>query len=335
MTLHQLRIFLAVAQLSSLTRAGKQLGIAQPTVSQQLAKLEESTGTRLFERVQNRMILTDAGQILLRHAQFILTELDEAESGLRAFASGDRTIVRIAGLSSVIMALMPRTLRKLGAPHAGIEVDIHEAPPSEVLDMLYARRANIGLIAAESLASASIGFKRVPIIKDPYVFAAPASLDLAGLQDPSSLPPEQQRVLESCIQFHFGTQHTLRVQQWYQTVLPGHRVIAHCRTYEMALSFVRAGLGVCLLPALTSFLIAGNLDGIKLYATDHGTRNTVALMPEQYARLEPFRSLVATLQEVSTSVELPPIEPMAPFLATPAKGQAADASLRSVIAPID
>ena len=321
MTLHQLRIFLAVAQLSTLTRAGKQLGLAQPTVSQQIARLEEDAGTRLFERVHNRMLLTDAGQVLLRHAQFILSELDEAESGMRAFAEGQRTIVRIAGLSSIIMAVLPQALKKLGAPQTGFEVDVHEAPPGEVLEMLYARRANIGLVAAESLADASIGFRRVPIIQDPYVFAAPASLDISDLTDPNLLAATTRRVLESCIQFHFGTQHTLRIQQWYQNFLPGHRIIAHCRTYDVALGLVRAGLGVCLLPALTSYLVAGNLDGVRLYAVDHGMRNTIALMPEQYARIEPYRSLVGAMQDVARDVILPPIGAAPPFLKANADAQ--------------
>ena len=82
MTLHQLRIFMAVAQSSTLTRASKQLGLAQPSLSQQLAKLEESVGTRLFDRSHNRMVLTDAGQVLMRHAQAVLKEIDEAEANL-------------------------------------------------------------------------------------------------------------------------------------------------------------------------------------------------------------------------------------------------------------
>ena len=76
MTLHQLRIFLAVAQAATLTRASKQLGLAQPSLSKQLASLEESVGTRLFDRGHNRMALTYAGRLLLRHAQSVLKEVD-------------------------------------------------------------------------------------------------------------------------------------------------------------------------------------------------------------------------------------------------------------------
>jgi DNA-binding transcriptional LysR family regulator len=149
MTLHQLRIFMAVAQSSTLTRASKQLGLAQPSLSQQLAKLEESVGTMLFDRSHNRMVLTDAGQVLVRHAQAVLKEIDEAEASLRQFSSGKRSIIRIAGLNSVVKAVLPDALNRCAAADAEIEIDIHEAAPAHVLEMLYSRQANIGLIAAD------------------------------------------------------------------------------------------------------------------------------------------------------------------------------------------
>jgi hypothetical protein len=100
------------------------------------------------------------------------------------------------------------------------------------------------------------------------------------------------------------------VQQWYQRLLPSHRLVAHCRTYEVALGLVRSGFGVSLVPALTAFLIEGSLEGITLYATDHGSRKTVALLPDQYLRIAPYKSFVEALKLAGRSVALPPIRPM-------------------------
>ena len=315
MTLHQLRIFLAVAQTATLTRASKQLGLAQPSLSQQLARLEESVGTRLFDRARNRMELTDAGRVLLRHAQSILKEVSEAEAGLREFAAGKRSIIRIAGLNSVVKALLPDALRRCGGIRPELEVDIHEAAPGEVLEMLYSRQADIGLIGADSVAQASIGFRQVPIVEDPYVFAVPKAVRLAAIKDLDGAPENSARVLNSAIEFNFGTQHTLRVQQWYRRVLPAHRIVAHCRTYDVALELVRAGFGVCLVPALTALEVAGTLDGIELYATDHGDRRTVAIIADQYLRLSPYKDLVEALQTAGRSLVLPPILPMPKMMA--------------------
>ena len=315
MTLHQLRIFLAVAQTATLTRASKQLGLAQPSLSQQLARLEENVGTRLFDRARNRMELTDAGRVLLRHAQSILKEISEAEAGLREFTAGKRSIIRIAGLNSVVKALLPDALKRCGGMRAALEVDIHEAAPAEILEMLYSRQADIGLIAADSVAQSSIGFRQVPIVEDPYVFAVPKAVRLGSIKDIEAAPESAAQVLNSAIEFNFGTQHTLRVQQWYQRVLPSHRIVAHCRTYDVALELVRAGFGVCLVPALTALQAAGTLDGIELYATDHGNRRTVAIIADQYLRLAPYKNVVEALQAAGRNLALPAILPMPKVIA--------------------
>jgi len=309
MTLHQLRIFLAVAQTATLTRASKQLGLAQPSLSQQLQRLEDSVGTRLFDRTRNRMELTDAGRVLLRHAQGVLREVSEAEAGLRAFAAGRRSMVRIAGINSVVKALLPEALRRCGGAGA-MEVDIHEVAPGEVLEMLYSRQADVGLIAADSVAQSSIGFRQLPIVSDPYVFAVPRALRLGAIDDLAAAPDGVRDILNSAIEFNFGTQHTLRVQQWYERMLPEHRFVAHCRTYDVALELVRAGFGVCLVPALTALRAAGSLDGIELYATDHGDRRTVAIIADQYLRLSPYKDLVEALQAAGRDMTLPPVRPM-------------------------
>ena len=188
------------------------------------------------------MELTDPGRVLLRHALSIIREINEAEAGLREFAAGRRSIIRVAGVNSVIKALLPEALRLCGGLRSGIEVDIHEAAPGEALEMLYSRQADIGLIAADSVAQSSVGFRQVPMAEDPYVFAVPRTVDISAIE---AAPENGGDVLNSCIQFDFGTQHTLRVQQWYQRVLPAHRIVAHCRTYEVALELVRAGFEVC------------------------------------------------------------------------------------------
>lgn len=316
MTLHQLRIFCAVVQAATMTRAGKQLGLAQPTLSQQLSKLEESVGTKLFERTGSQMTLTEAGQFLARQAQLILNDFDSVEASLREFSTGTRGIIRLAGLNSIIRVLLPDAIARLAETFAEIEFDIHEVAPAEALELLYGRSVNIGLIAANSVAQSSLSFLQIPVVEDPYVFAVPSHIKLSKVGAPDSdLSSSDRRVLNSCIQFNFGTQHTRQVAQWYQQVFPHHRLIAQCRSYEVALSMVRAGLGVCLVPALTVHDRNGGLAGIDLYATDQPSRQTVALMPSQYFRIEPYKTFLRILQEVGSTVNMPRILPMPPFIA--------------------
>jgi DNA-binding transcriptional LysR family regulator len=261
------------------------------------------------------MTLTDAGQFLLRKAEYILSNVSEAADGLREFSDGMRATIRLAGLNSVLRVLLPPALKRLGNSFPGLEFDIHEAAPAEALDLLYGRRVTVGLVAANSVASASVGFRQVPVASDPYVFAVPAGIDLEGVADPDhELSEKHAEILNSCIQFTFGTQHTRRVEQWYQQVLPHHRIIAQCRSYEIALAMVQAGIGVCLVPALTAIDGDHMIEGVNLYGSTEPDRTIVALVPGQYQRIEPYRSFLAALQRRGAAVTMSGIAPAPPFL---------------------
>ena len=77
---HQLRCFLAIAELGSLTRAAGRLDIAQPTLSQILLRLEDELGVKLFERTARGVNLTDQGRIFQEHARIILRDMDRARA---------------------------------------------------------------------------------------------------------------------------------------------------------------------------------------------------------------------------------------------------------------
>jgi DNA-binding transcriptional LysR family regulator len=315
MTLHQLRIFWAVAHAETLTKAAKQLGLTQPSLSQQLSKLETTVGARLFDRTPGQMTLTDAGSFLLRKAEHILSNVSEAADGLRQFSDGRRATLRIAGLHSALRVLLPAALREVMREFPDLELDLHEAAPAETLELLYGRRVNIGLVAEASVASASVGFRQIPVFTDPYVFAVPKRIELDGVSDPDhELDPAATAIVNSCIEFAFGTQHTRRVEQWYAEVLPRHRIVAQCRSYETALAMVQAGLGVCLVPALTALDGAAVVDGVNLYRSTEPDRSIVALIPGQYQRVEPYRSFLDALARAGKAIVLPKIAETPPFL---------------------
>ncbi len=318
LTLRRMQVFWAVANLSSLTRASKQLGLAQPSVSQQIASLEEIVGSKLFDRRSNTLELTEAGRHLLRHVEKVLESMQLLEDGLAAISDGSRQTVHLAGLNSILRELLPGAMRTLHAEYPRIDYEIHESAPAEVLEMLYARRINLGLISTNAIAPASAGFQQVPICADPYVLAVPEALDLDGVTDPDKdLDPAQSEVLRSTIQFAFGTQHAKRVQAWYDAVIPGNWPLAQARSFEVALGMVQAGLGVCLAPAMTCIVGGAPIPGVRLYAVDYPSRNVVALLPKHYLRQEPYASLIAALEKAGAAYEPPRASLTPPFLNTP------------------
>jgi len=314
-TLRRLQVFWAVAYFHNLTRASKQLGLTQPTLSQQIASLEESVGTQLFLRRSNRMFLTEAGTHLLRMAEQVLESMQQFEDGLAEICEGTRRTVHLAGLNSVLRVLLPPAMNKVHETYPRIDYDIHESAPAEVLELLYGRRISLGLIAANSIASASAGFLQVPIHDDPYVLAVPDCLDLDGVNDQRrDLGPGALAILNRSIQFAFGTPYAKRVQAWYDQVIPDNWPFAKARSFEVALGMVSAKLGVCLAPTLSCVVGDRVIEGVKLYRVDFPPRRLVALMPTHYARQQPYVALVEALQEVASSRVLPPFMDTPPFL---------------------
>jgi len=314
MTLHQLRIFWAVAHAKSFTKASKLLGLAQPSLSQQVSKLEKDVGVKLFARDSNQMNLTDAGNFLSRKAELILSSAEEASVGLKEFAEGTRGVIAVGALSSLARNLIPSAVHRLADLFPYVELDIHETAPAEALDLLYGRRLNIAMLATDSIASSSSSFHQTHIVTDPYVFAVPRGLELSAASTVESLGDAERKIINSTVQFNFGSQHKRRIEEWYQKALPHYRVVGQTRTYEVALSMVQEGLGVAVVPALTATVGPDRSYDVDLYRTTLPDREIVALTPSQYVQVEPFSSFLRVLGEAGGDLMLPKILDIPPIL---------------------
>ena len=319
-SLRKLQIFWAIAHSPTLTRAAKLLGVSQPSLSQQLTSLETTIGARLFDRRANSMELTEVGAAILVKAEQVLRSLQELEDGLPQAGAAMRRTVRIAGVTSAMRMLLPATLRELQKGPHDLDFDMHEAAPAEILELLYARRVNMGLLDANSVAEASAGFEQVPILTDPYVLVVPAGLDLSGVVDPvRDLQPADLALLNSTIQFVFGNQHSRRVQDWYDRVLPENRLTARARSFELVVELVRGGLGVGVVPMLSALNGAVHLDGVNLYRIDIEPRRIVALFPAHCRKQVPYAQLLAALLQAGAALTLPPLAAIPPFIAAAAE----------------
>src|SRR5687767_13944001 len=110
MELRHLEAFAAVASHQHFTRAAAAVGVAQPSLSQQIMALEAEIGTRLFDRAGRRVRLTDAGQALLPYATRILALVEEARGALTEQADLRRGRVTIGTTPSAGTRLLPAAL---------------------------------------------------------------------------------------------------------------------------------------------------------------------------------------------------------------------------------
>jgi DNA-binding transcriptional LysR family regulator len=323
MTLRQLEVFRTVARARNLTQAAKQLGVAQPSISQQIARLEALAGVALIDRSQTAFRLTEAGEFLLRKAEQVIAGTDEIAAGLGAFRGGGRAVIGVGAPASFSRLVLPAAAALMRAQAPDVELDVHEVSPGEAVDMLYNRQLTVAVIPAGSIESNAMSFPQVEIMADDYVLAAPADLDLSAVVDPArGLPTGAAAVLGALIEFNFGTRHSDRMHEWARRVLPHHRIVARCRSFETALAMVEAGLGVAVVPALSALPAPGAAPRVGLWRTDLGARRLVALTPSQYRGVDPFRSFVQALRDAAATLP-PPVGRTAPFL-TPAAETAQD-----------
>src|SRR5262245_16485173 len=127
MELHQLRYFVAVAETGSFTRAAEREGVTQPTLSEQILRLEgkkHGLGRRLFDRLGRKVVLTDAGQELLGRAQSILAAVGEAERAVRDSGEGGR--LRVGAIPTVAPFLLPPAVTRFRQEHAAVQLQLKE-----------------------------------------------------------------------------------------------------------------------------------------------------------------------------------------------------------------
>ena len=123
-----------------------------------------------------------------------------------------------------------------------------------------------------------------------------------------------KKIISSSIIFEFGTQHKKRIEDWFKKHLQTTKVIAHTRSYEVALSMVEAELGVVVLPALTAVVGSDRSYNVNLYKTNLLERRLVSLAPKQFQNVDPCKSFVNSLRNAGKKLKLPEIKESPKFL---------------------
>jgi DNA-binding transcriptional LysR family regulator len=146
MELHQLRYFVAVAELRHFTKAARDLRIAQPSVSRAVRVLEEELGTQLFHRMKGNVALTSAGEVLLPWARRVLADVDGAALEVRELADLRRGRLAVGATPSLATTLLPPALARFHAAFPGVELVLHEAGSRDLVGELEQGALDIALV---------------------------------------------------------------------------------------------------------------------------------------------------------------------------------------------
>src|SRR2546423_2374496 len=126
MELHQLRYFVRVAQTGNFSRAAELCRISQPSLSQQILKLERELGQRLLDRLGRRAVPTDAGRLLLERATAILSAIDETEHRVKDFDQLKGGKLTVGAIPTIAPYLLPQALQGFLRRYPAVDVTVHE-----------------------------------------------------------------------------------------------------------------------------------------------------------------------------------------------------------------
>lgn len=245
MELHQLRYFVAAAEAGSMTLAARRCHIAQPSLSQQIRKLEESLDVTLFDRLGRGVVLTDAGRALLPRARRILADVRETTENLRSEVEHGVGRLVIGAIPTIAPYLLPPVLASLRKEAPGCELVVREDLTERLVEAVVDNELDVAITSTpidHALIEVQI------IASEPLLIAVPESHPLAG--------DGKMRLSELRTQpaVSLSDVHCLGEQIGSFCARAGVTPEVICRANQLAtvLELVRLSMGVALVPAMAA-----------------------------------------------------------------------------------
>ncbi len=240
MTLEQLRYFAAAVEEGTISGAARRLHVSQPPVSLQIRNLEAECGVRLFERGARRLMLTEAGKLLYRHAEGILEMVETAGRDMRDVRAGRRGGLRLGVVSSGTCGEFIRGVERFRRARPEVRFQIRDGDTYALLDALEKRRIELAVVRTpfppEGLDSVLLRTDGIVAAGRPELLPGPAGAAVS-LRELAELPLVVYRRWERILREAFEAE-ALRPDFFC--------VNDDART---SLQWASAGLGVALVPA--------------------------------------------------------------------------------------
>lgn len=246
MNLDQLQSFSTVARLGNFTRAAENLHLSQPSLSRQIAALEQDLGAELLQRARGGTTLTAAGESLLPLARRMLADAESVRRELAELAGLQRGRVRLGATPSLCISLVAEVLNVFHAAHPAIDLHLSEQGSRRLLDELARGELDLALINT-SEATEVDRFSVTPLLVEELVLISSAghppvttrrTIALASIAD---LP---QIVFSASYELRSTTDAAFRAQGLTPTV------VLEGAEMDAVLRFVERGLGVAIVPAM-------------------------------------------------------------------------------------
>ena len=288
----------AVAREGSFGKAAVSLGYTQSAVSQQIAMLERIVGQRLIERPggPRPVSLTEAGRLLLTHAEAIAARLAAAQADLNALGDGEAGTLRVGVFESVGQRILPEVMRRFLESWPKVHVALTEsADDTELLSSV--ERGELDVTFAD-LPLVEGPFESLELLRDPYVLVVPAASELAQR---AVAPPVREIAALDLI----GPRHCRSLVQLEGVFRQPLRFVFRSDHNQTVQALVAAGVGAALVPRLT---VDPHDDATALLELPKLPPRLIGLAwhRDRY-RAPAARSFVETAEAVSAALRLEPV----------------------------
>jgi DNA-binding transcriptional LysR family regulator len=146
--IRQLRAFVAIAETGTFTAGALRVHVTQAAISMQIRQLESEIGARVFVRAPRHVILTEAGEQLLRRARHILREHDAAVDEIAELAGAERGRLRIGSASAMVLTeQLPLILKELRKQHPAAEIAVTSGTSEVLVDQILAGEVDIAFVS--------------------------------------------------------------------------------------------------------------------------------------------------------------------------------------------
>jgi DNA-binding transcriptional LysR family regulator len=253
--LSELRSFSVLAGELHFRKASDQLFMSQPALSKQIRRLEEKVGGLLFARTRRKVALTEAGKRLLPLAERLLRDADAAMVVARKAAEGRAGTLRIGFGIATVSEILPKTILRFRNGYPDVELQMRDMSTPSQISALLAGTLDIGIvrlpIAHPELAS-------LPLLRERLVAATPPSVPFTSTEGLATLRDRPFIFLPRSTSATFYD-HGLAVCR--RAGFTPH-IVQEVSEMFTILNFVRAGLGVSLVP---SAAVRMNVPGVRFH----------------------------------------------------------------------
>jgi DNA-binding transcriptional LysR family regulator len=224
------------------------LYVSPSAVSQQISLLEEEVGAKLVERRGRGVVLTLAGQHLVKRTERILAEIESARADiaeLKSIISGE---LRVAAFPSVAAALIPKVLHELHRLHPHLIVQFEEMEPAEGLAALRSWQTDVAIIDDLNISPGALdpNVETTPLTKD--VFNVMVSKDHRLAERPTVTLQELKN--ERWAIDTASPAYTQMLTDACQAAGLTPNIVARCKGFEVTIALIREGYGISMLPGL-------------------------------------------------------------------------------------